>query len=433
MYNIKDRRKFIKHSSMGALGLMVHPYIVSRQTAKYNLVLIGSGWWGTNILREAIRSGEVTVTALCDVDESQLKKCQEEVTKLCSDRPKLYKDYRECIEKEKPQIVINATPDHWHALIAIHAMNHGAHVFLEKPISHTVLEGAAILKAARNNKRICIVDFHRRYSPHNVSGINFLKSGKAGTIKDVKAFVNYGSGPGKKEDQPSIPAGLDWNMYCGPAPLATYTVGMHPRGWRQYRNFANGQLGDWGPHWFNQILWWSEEKAPKTVFSTWGMGGRETWGDAPTTQNVSFQFESFTASWEQSFFNPRRERKSENVGVYFYGTEGTFHMGWQQGWTFYPNNQNKDILHEDPQLDQPDAQNIKLVWADFLRSIKSGQLPQTDIAEGRYATNMALLGMLSAQIGRSISWDDANNKIIGDKEANKLLKREYRGDWKYPV
>ncbi len=428
-----NRKEFIKHSSVGILGALVHPYIVKKQTSKYNTVLIGSGWWGTNILREGIRSGEIKITALCDVDESQLKKCKEEVDKLCSDNPKLYKDFRECIEKEKPEIVINATPDHWHALIAIHAMNNGAHVFLEKPISHTVLEGAAILKAARNNKRVCIVDFHRRYSPHNVSGIEFLRSGKAGKIKEVKAFVQYNWGPGKWEEQPTVPQGLDWDMYCGPAALATYNPAMHPRGWRHYRNFANGQIGDWGPHWFDQILWWSEEKAPKSVYSAWTTGDRESRSDTPTTQTAVYNFESFVVTWDHTVFNSHKEKKSENVGVYFHGTEGTFHMGWIQGWTFYPNNQNKEIIHEDARLDQPDGQNIKLVWQDFLQCIKTNKLPHADIAMGRNATNMALLGMVSAQTGRSITWDDASNSIKGDKEANALLSRKYRGNWKYPV
>lgn len=428
-----NRKDFIKHSSLGVMGMITHPYIVKKQTSKYNAVLIGSGWWGTNILREGIRTGELKITALCDVDEAQLKKCKDEVDKLCSDNPKLYKDFRECIEKEKPEIVINATPDHWHALIAIYALNHGAHVFLEKPISHTVLEGAAILKAARNNKRVCIVDFHRRYSPHNVSGIDFLRSGKAGKIKEVKAFVQYNWGPGKLEEQPTVPQGLDWDMYCGPAALTTYNPAIHPRGWRHYRNFANGQIGDWGPHWFDQILWWSEEKAPKSIFSSWTAGGRDSRSDTPTTQTAVYTFESFVVTWDHTVFNSHKEKKSENVGVYFHGTEGTFHMGWIQGWTFYPNNQNKEVIHEDAKLDQPDGQNIKMVWQDFLQCIKTNKLPHADIATGRNATNMALLGMVSAQLGRSIQWDDNTNKIKEDKEANALLSRKYRGNWKYPV
>ena len=414
-----NRKDFIKHSSLGVMGMISHPYIIKKQTSKYNAVLIGSGWWGTNILREGIRTGELKITALCDVDEAQLKKCKEEVDKLCSDNPKLYKDFRECIEKEKPEIVINATPDHWHALIAIFALNHGAHVFLEKPISHTVLEGAAILKAARNNKRVCIVDFHRRYSPHNVSGIDFLRSGKAGKIKEVKAFVQYNWGPGKLEEQPTVPQGLDWDMYCGPAALTTYNPAMHPRGWRHYRNFANGQIGDWGPHWFDQILWWSEEKAPKSIFSSWTVGGRDTRSDTPTTQTAVYNFESFVLTWDHTVFNSHKEKKSENVGVYFHGTEGTFHMGWIQGWTFYPNNQNKDIIHEDAKLDQPDGQNIKLVWQDFLQCIKTNKLPHADIAAGRDVyKRQSIVGTDGS--GLAIK-RQANYKRIGRRQQSKAI------------
>jgi predicted dehydrogenase len=428
-----NRKEFIQKSLMGSVAISTSPFLIRNQGALLSTVLIGSGWWGTNIIREAIKSGKIKVAAICDVDDAQLTKCKEEIDKLCNDRPKIYKDFRECLNKEKPQIAIVATPDHWHALIAIEAMKSGAHVFLDKPISHTILEGAAILKTARDTQRICIVDFHRRYSPHNVSGMQFLKSGKAGTIKEVKAFVQYGGGPMKREEQPPVPQGLDWDMYCGPAALVTYNKGMHPRGWRQYTNFANGLVGDWGPHWFDQILWWTEEPAPKKIFSLITANDRESYADAPTTQTVTYQFESFNCTWDHSLFNPHNERKTENVGVYFYGTEGVFHMGWQKGWTFFPNDSKKEILHEDPKLNLPDQQNIDLVWQDFLKSIQSGQLPHADIAKGRQATNMALLGMLSAKVGRSIEWDDKNNKILNDPEANKLLKRNYRGEWKYPV
>ena len=170
------RRVFLQQASLASAAVFAQPYLIPFKPSKYKTVLIGSGWWGLNILREGIRTGQIEVAALCDVDDNQLTKCKAEVDKLTNDRPKTYNDFRECIQKEKPDIVINATPDHWHALIAIEAMKNGAHVFLEKPISHTVKEGTAIEKAARDNQRVCIVDFHRRYSPHNVSAQEFLKS-----------------------------------------------------------------------------------------------------------------------------------------------------------------------------------------------------------------------------------------------------------------
>jgi len=427
-----DRRSFIQKTGMAGAAVLAPPYLIPFRPAKYKTVLIGSGWWGLNILREAIRSGQITVAALCDVDDNQLTKCKQEVDKLCNDQPKIYKDYRDCIKSERPDIVINATPDHWHALIAIEALHSGAHVFLEKPISHTVKEGSAIQKAARDAQKLCIVDFHRRYSPHNVSGMEFLKSGKAGKIYSVKAFVHYNNGMGKKEEESAAPAGMDWNMYCGPAPLVNFNPGMHPRGWRQYTQFANGNIGDWGPHWFDQILWWTEETMPRKIHSIQKSDIRNSLANAPEEQRATYEFESFICTWEHTLLSNHPERQGENVGVYFHGTEGVFHMGWQRGWTFYPNDTKKEILKEAAKMNEPDQQNIDLVWNDFMNCIPTGKLPHADIEHGRHATNMALLGNLSAKLGRSIEWDHEKDMIVGDKEANKLLRREYRKPWEYP-
>jgi len=426
------RRVFLQQASLASAAIFAPAYIVPFKPSRYKTVLIGSGWWGVNILREGIRTGQIEVAALCDVDDNQLARCKTEVDKLTNDRPKTYHDFRECIQKEKPDIVINATPDHWHALIAIEAMKNGAHVFLEKPISHTVKEGTAIEKAARDNQRVCIVDFHRRYSPHNVSAHEFLKSGKAGTIHKVKAFVHYNQGMGKKEEEMAPPQGLDWNFWCGPAPMVSYNPGIHPRGFRQYMQFANGNLGDWGPHWFDQILWWTEEIMPKKIYSAEKSDIRLSRANAPEEQTVVYEFESFILSWEHTLLSNHPERQGENVGVYFYGTEGVLHLGWIKGWTFYPNDTKKEILRESAQLNEPDQQNINLVWQDFLNCIPSGKRPLADIAHGRHATNMALLGNLSAKLGRSIEWNHEKDLIVNDKEANGLLKREYRSPWKYP-
>lgn len=427
-----NRKDFLRTSALATGAVLTRPFITYASQSKYKLALIGTGWWGTNILREAIKSGECQVVALCDVDDRQSKKCLEEVTKLCSDRPKIYKNYQELLHKEKPEIVINATPDHWHALIAIDAMKAGAHVYLEKPISHTLNEGKAIVKTARDTQRICIAGFHRRYSPHNVSGQEFLKSGKVGTIKEVRAFVTYSYGPGKIIADEQAPAEIDWNAWCGPAPLVPYNSSIHPRNWRQHLEFANGQLGDWGPHWFDQILWWTEEIAPKKIFSITTDKTRTDNNNAPESQIVVYDFEDFSCTWEHSILNGRPTQKSENVGVYFHGTEGTFHMGWINGWTFYPRDKNKEIIHQDAKLNMPDQQNIDLVFADLLKSIKSKELPFADILKGHRATNMCLLGMASLKAGKSLDWDGQKEIITNDKAANKFLSRDYRKGYVYP-
>ena len=181
----------------------------------------------------------------------------------------------------------------------------------------------------------------------------------------------------------------------------------------------------------DQILWCTERTAPQKIYSTGGRAIKQDSTDAPDHQVATFEFEDFTTTWEHRLFAANEAEKT-NVGVYFYGTEGTFHMGWLDGWTFYPANKNKSIIHEDAKLNKPDEQNIDLVWADFLQAIKNKRLTRTDIEVGQRATSMALLGMLSMKLGRSIEWDADKQLIVNDKAANQLLSRDYRGEWKYP-
>ncbi|KAA9349566.1 Gfo/Idh/MocA family protein [Larkinella humicola] len=431
-----NRSEFLKTSALAGAAVVTRPLITLAQQSTYRTALVGAGWWGNNILRCAMQSGQSKLVALCDVDQRQLTKTAEEFSKLTSDKPKIYRDFREMLSREKPEIVIVATPDHWHPLIAIEAMKQGAHVYVEKPIGHTINEGRAMVKTARQTGKVCQVGTHRRVSPHNVSGMEFLKSGKAGKIGMARAFVHYAGGAGQKVADEEAPKELDWNFWCGPAPLRAYNRTMHPRGFRNYLDYANGTLGDWGIHWMDQILWWTEEKYPKKVFSTGGRAIKQDNTDAPDHQVTSFEFEDFTAVWEHRTFagnNAEKTHPQQAVGVYFYGTEGTFHMGWMDGWTFYPADSKKAVIHQDAQLNKPDDQNIAQLWDDFLKAIKTKSLPTCDIEIGHRSTNMALLGMLSYKLGRSVEWDGEKEVIKGDAEANKLLSREYRGEWKYPV
>ncbi|MCX8038014.1 MAG: Gfo/Idh/MocA family oxidoreductase, partial [Candidatus Sumerlaeia bacterium] len=376
--------------------------------------------------------------------ENQLNPAAESVEKRTGSMPKKYKDFREMLHKEKPEICIVATPDHWHPLAMIEAVKAGAHVYVEKPISHTVREGRAMVKAAREAGRVVQVGTHRRISPHNVSGREFIRSGKVGKIGMVRAFVLYaGSGPEKPRKNVEPPKGLDWDLWCGPAPVRPYNGqpgGIHPRGFRQYLDYANGTLGDWGIHWLDQIRWILDLKYPKTVHS---VGGRPIKGkpvltkeeqttDAPDHQIATFQFDDLNVTWEHRQFGGNNAEKGESVGCYFYGDRGTFHMGWKSGWTFYPSNPKEAVITEKAQLNAPDDQNIKELWADFLQCIKTGARPVSDIEEGHLSTAMSLLGMLSMKLGRSVVWDGEKEECVGDPEANKHLERPYRAPWVYP-
>lgn len=433
------RRNFLKTAAITSAALGAPAVHAAQKGKRYRTALIGSGWWGMNILKEAMAAGNVKVVALCDVDQDKLEIAAEEVEDLTGDAPKIYTDFRELLDKEEVEIAIVATPDHWHALNTIAAIEAGAHIFVEKPTGHTIGESRAMLNAARATNRVVQVGLHRRIGPHYVSGMEFLKSGKVGDIGMVRAFVHSRGGAEKPTANSTPPEQLDWDMYCGPAPLRPFNRKIHPGGFRHFMDFANGTLGDWGVHWLDQILWWTDEKYPKSVYST---GGRPVKGDAvlnekeqttdtPDSQIATYEFESFTAMWEHRRFAGSRVGKS-SVGCYFHGTNGTFHMGWRDGWTFYPADQKKAIVHEDAQHKEPDGHSIDLLWADFITAIEKGSRPKCDVEVGHAATNLSLLGMLSYKLGRSIEWDGEKEIIVGDEAANKLLTRPYRGEWQYP-
>ena len=435
-----NRRRFLSSTAAATVGA---PAILNAQPKagkKYKTALIGSGWWGMNILREAIAAKTCGAISLCDVDADALEVSADEVNDLTGSPAKTYGDYRGLLGEEKPEIVIVATPDHWHALPAIAALESGAHLFLEKPTGHTILESRAILNAANAADRVLQMGMHRRIGPHHVSGMEFLKGGGAGDIGMVRMFVANSGGIEQPSPNANTPEGLDWDMYCGPAPLRHFNRKIHPGGWRNFLDFANGTLGDWGVHWLDQVLWWTDEKFPKRIFST---GGRPVRGeavsdpgaqtsDAPGAQVATYEFESFTATWEHRKFGGKGAEKT-GVGCYFYGSKGTFHMGWRDGWTFYPSKRGEKSIHVDPAFDnEKDGHNLTPLWADFIQAIETGKKPVADAEVGHQASTMALLGMLSLKAGRSVEWDGEKEQVVGDPEANRLLKREYREPWEYP-
>lgn len=435
------RRAFLKTTASG-LFLAGAPFVLGQAPPdkKYRTALIGCGWWGKNILKEAAASKRVKIVGLCDVDASVAEVAADQVNDWSGDSPKTYKFHQELLEKEKPEIVIIATPDHWHALQTIDALKAGAHVFVEKPTGHTVNESRAMLHTARSTGRAVQVGLHRRIGPHHVSGMKFLKSGAVGQVGMVRLFAHGGGGKENPSNNSTPPEKMDWNLWCGPAPVRPFNSKIHPGGWRNFLDYANGTLGDWGVHWLDQVLWWSEEKYPKRVFCTGDrpiagpavLNEKQQTSDAPDHQVATYEFEKFTCVWEHRKFAENNAEK-HRIGAYFYGTKGTLHIGWRDGWTFYPNNSRDPVVHEDSQLQEPDGHNLTLLWADFIDSIEQKRPGVGGIEQAHRSSVLPLLGMVSWRLGRSIEWDGAKELIVNDAKANELLSRPYRAPWVYPT
>lgn len=436
-----NRRVFLHHSSLAAASIVAAPYLRAADSGrKLRTALIGSGWWGKNILKEAMASGRNQTVALADADTNVAEIAAEQVNDLSGDTPKVYRDYRELLAKEKPDVVIIATPDHWHALNTIDALKAGAHVFVEKPTGHTVNESRAMLKAAREAGRVVQVGLHRRIGPHHVSGMKFLKSGAVGEVGMVRLFAHGGGDAEKPSPNEQPPASMDWNLWCGPAPMRPFNKRLHPGGWRNYLDYANGILGDWGAHWLDQVLWWNGGEYPKRIYCAGGRpikgpvvaNDREATSDTPDHQVATYDFEKFTCVWEHRRFADNNNEKHK-IGAYFYGTKGVLHIGWRDGWTFYPASKSGRQEHADSELQEPDGHNIQLLWKDFLTAIDQKKNPVAGIEQAHRSNVLPLLGMVSWRVQRSIAWDGAKEVITGDPEANALLSRPYRAPWAYPA
>ena len=294
--------------------------------------------------------------------------------------------------------------------------------------------------AAHAAKRVVQVGLHRRIGPHHVEAMKFLKSGKVGKVGQVRLFVTGGGGKETPTPNSKPPVGMDWDMWCGPAPKRPFNRRLHPGGWRNFLDYANGTLGDWGVHWLDQVTWWSEEKYPTRVFSSGGRpvkgtpvnNAKATTTDAPDSQVAVYDYEEFTVTWEHRRF-AMNNTEHHRYGAYFYGTEGILHIGWRDGWTFYPANKNGAKAHGEPRFDNKrDGHNLPPLWVDFIQSIEKKRKPVADIEPSHRSSVLPMLGMISYKLGRSIEWDGGKEKIIEDKEANKLLRRDYRNPWVYP-
>ena len=433
------RRHFLRTAAAAPLAFGAVPLLGQKSDKKYRTALIGSGWWGMNILREAMASQRISVCALCDADTNVMDNGAEDVKASTGDRSEEVSRLPRAAREGKA-----GDRDHRHARPLARAPDHrrreGRRACLcrethrphgeRKPRDGEGRAGrraswcrwACTAASARITSRPCACS--RPASP--------ARSAWCAASPTARAARNFP----KPNSKP--PESMDWEMWCGPAPLRPFNTKIHPGGWRNFLDYANGTMGDWGVHWLDQVLWWSGEKGPKRVFCTGGrsiagpavLNDKEQTTDAPDHQVATFEFEQFTAVWEHRKFADNSNEKHK-IGAYFYGERGVFHIGWRDGWTFYP--VNGQPTHGEPQLQEPDGHNIELLWADFLAAIEQKRKPVGDIESAHRSSCLPLLGMLSHKLGRSIQWDADKELIIGDAEANKLLSREYRKPWEYPA
>lgn len=446
-----DRRNFIKKGTALALAAPAAFYGRSAFAAPSHqgmrVGLIGCGWYGKTDLFRLIQVAPVEVVSLCDVDRNMLADAAAMVAQRqrSGATPRQYTDYREMLRHRDLDVVLVDTPDHWHALAAIEAMRSGADVWVQKPISVDVIEGQAMVAAARKYGRVVQVGTQRRSTAHIAEARELLRSGRLGKVGLVETYCYYHMRTRENPPDSPPPEYLDWEMWTGPAPMRPYNRLVHPRGWRAFREYGNGILGDMCIHMLDMARWFLDLGWPRSVASTGGiLVDAESKSNVPDTQTATFDFEDVTVVWQhRTWGHPVDE--DYPWGATFYGNRGTLKVS-VNGYDFIPLSQEEQPLHREVKMELDEypedrtekdlerhvAPAIRAHMVDFLRAIESRGRPISDIEEGYISTASCILANLALDLGRTLHWDAAEQRVIDDPEANAWLARPYREPWIHP-
>ena len=411
--------------------------------------LIGCGWYGKSALLRLLQVEPVEVAALCDVDSNMLVEAAKIVAgrQKSGNMPKTYSDYRQMLKNEKLDIVQISTPDHWHAMTMIEAAKAGADIYLEKPISVDVVEGQAMLAAAEKYKTIVQVDTQRRSTPHVIEARDkYISTGRLGKIAHVELCSYYHMRSRRGAEPAEIPAGLDYEMWSGPAPMRPFT-GQHPRAWRSYMEYCNGIVGDMCIHMFDTARWLLELGWPSTISSFGGIFvDKKSASNITDTQTAVFGYpeDDLSIVWQHRTWG-RASDPDYPWSVILYGDKGTLKLS-TTAYDFIPQDRNAvaehgDVVYEleeypedktERGLEKHAAPALRRHWRNFLDSVDSRTQPVANIKEGYISSTCCILANIAQQINRTIAWDPVAGRVIGDDEANALLARPYRSPWKHP-
>ncbi|WP_019988442.1 Gfo/Idh/MocA family protein [Rudanella lutea] len=452
-----NRRQFLQGTSaslaLTALGFDGPAMPLSPNAKTYRVSLIGTGWYGKSDLFRLIQVAPVEVVALCDPDRNQLEKAGELVSQRQASKkvPKLYGDYRKMLAEQPADIVLIGSPDHWHALQAIDAVKAGSHVYVQKPISVDVIEGEAMVAAARKYNKVVQVGTQRKSTPHLIDAKkNIVDAGLLGNISHVEMCCYFHMRANGNPPTEPVPAFFDYEMWTGPAPMRPYDGLPHIRWWRTFNEYGNGIMGDMCIHMFDTVRWMLKLGWPKRITSTGGIFvQKEGKSNIADTQSAVFEYDNLNCVWQhRSWGTPNNPEYPWSFTLY--GDKGTLWASTMQ-YDFVPVDKNgptkgekihKDVVYEkekypedlkEERIELNAAPATRLHMLDFIKAIENNSRPVADIEEGHISTASCLLANISMNLaGRPLVYDPKKRVVVGDKEATAMLQRPYRKPWQHP-
>lgn len=391
---------------------------------RIHLGVIGTGNRGGQIWREVLRFEDVQAAAACDVYEPHLERALSE----SRGQAKAYRDFRELLEHRPMDAVLIATPDHWHAMQTIMACRAGLDVYVEKPLSLSVVEGRKMVEAARRHDRVVQTGSQQRSGPHYAEAVEIVRSGEIGAVHHAEAGLERNSMPGfgtPPDAEP--PADFNYDMWLGPAPEKPYNPLRGLYHFRWFWDYSGGQMTNWGAHNIDIARWALDSEAPRSVC---GLGGRyaiRDLGETPDVQEVLYELENGVLTWSVRELNGTR-------GAYlvFHGTKADLELG-RRGYAIRGQRwqRSDEPEMEDRESRPPGAQGglTKHHMRNFLDCVRTRNRPNADVEIGHRTAVFCHLGNISTRLGRTLHWQADSERFDSDDEANRLLERPYRGPW----
>ncbi len=391
------------------------------------LGMIGVGGMGTGRLKEFLEFDDVRIGAICDVDARHLQRAVELVEKTRGYKPQAFGDFRRLLDVKEIDAVAVVTPDHWHAIPSVSAMEAGKDVFCEKPLSYSVAEGRAMADASLNHKRVTQMGNHIHNTGDNYRrAVELVQSGKLGKITRVHLWKTSPTRNFTTKEPPTLPEGLDYDFWLGPAPKRPYDPLRSHGTFRQFWDYSGGTFIDFWCH-ISDVAFWALNLSAATHVSA--AGGRFFLTDqteCPDTLEAILEFPGLLYLYS---FRPAPLPGFEHmghIGCLFEGSEAALAVNYEQHEVWARGKKVEDFPRPAETI-PPSPGHLR----EFLDAIRTRNLETTcNFRYGHKLTKHGLLANIAFRTGRRLAWDDAAERIAGDDNANHYLTRNFRKPWK---
>lgn len=417
--NMLTRRNFLIGTATTALAAGMARRAAAND--RIAVALIGCRNRGHQVAHTCLRTGRFDLITVCDCDSAMADRGLEELKPVLPTRPKVERDFRRVLDDPNVDAVINATPDHWHAMITALALEAGKHVYLEKPATHHFSEGEFLIKAQEAHpKSIILVGTQQRSAPHFADAKAFIQSGGLGKVGFCRAWITSNRDVLAVKPDAAPPETLDYDLWLGPAPNRPYNENRVHYNWRFFRDYGTGEMGNWGAHWIDTVLWFMDLGFPNAVS---GHGGQFITKDVkewPDTQTVLYEYPELTLLWEQRIWTKSPINGKRN-GAEFCGEKGTLIID-RGGYTVFPKD-GEPKVYGDGGHDMEENHS-----AHFAECIAGSASPVADIAAGHQSAALCHMGNIAVTLNRRLEFDRATRQFT-DAAANEQLTRPYREPW----